>query len=814
MPLKRSTQAMMVAVGMLILLFLCSLLIERTVGPGSNSVPVNRAYGQEQVLHEFAAGELGLSPPQEEVLTLGPQAVFATSNAVFVLDSLNQRVLQIDRKQPVLTSTTIAITGFFHDLVVRNDRFYLLDLADNAVQVVNNRGQVDETYPFSSIQAQAISGVAVTSASEVRLQVRRERELPLVPQSFIDTYGPAAQIQVDQAGLSVLPATGTSLRTTIERASAGEAALNIVSMAGQPLRRLTLQSQYHIGTMQLLQIDSLDRAYVLVEVLLPQVPAFVVATSIYRFEPDGSVSGIAAIPTESVSFLPQRYVSVSPDGEVYFLRVQGQAADVINLAFQPPDNYQPDLEERWAALQADPPPPANTEPIPFAAQVPDDEIGAVRSNITRAEIMANANAYLYANWVLGDVNYAAGNLSCDDTQWALPGYLADRRGETIAEVAYQWGGYSRVDQFLAGIAAGRLAGDACTCNDPARNYCLNYTRAVGVDCSGFVSRVWETGRYTTRNLNQISRPINWDNLKPGDVVNWPGSHVMLFNAFGNGGLHGPEAASDCNWRVCYAFRSYAHLNGRYTPLRYENVQEVTPTPTPPRATPTPQPQPEAPYNLEIIAGQNQLQPGESTLISAILRDAVGRPLETSRRITFTASLGSLTPTSANTDANFFATVTYQAPEAAAMVLITATSGIYSDVLQLEVGQLQSLTPRRPSNPSPAHEQINVSSAGLRFSWQSGNADSNPVTYTFTLSPADVAFSGENRVETFVSQARMVQLPLTLDLRPNQDYRWHITATYQKQNIGGPVWTFRTAGTNRIYLPLLLRQVSGNGNLVF
>jgi hypothetical protein len=40
---------------------------------------------------------------------------------------------------------------------------------------------------------------------------------------------------------------------------------------------------------------------------------------------------------------------------------------------------------------------------------------------------------------------------------------------------------------------------------------------------------WEANEsYTTSTLDEISHGIKWDELKPGDAVNRPGKHVVLF----------------------------------------------------------------------------------------------------------------------------------------------------------------------------------------------------------------------------------------------------------------------------------------------
>ena len=54
--------------------------------------------------------------------------------------------------------------------------------------------------------------------------------------------------------------------------------------------------------------------------------------------------------------------------------------------------------------------------------------------------------------------------------------------------------------------------------------------AVGIDCSGFVSRCWALPKkYSTSSLASISRPLkSAGDLLPADVMNTEAGHVLLF----------------------------------------------------------------------------------------------------------------------------------------------------------------------------------------------------------------------------------------------------------------------------------------------
>ncbi|RLV49890.1 hypothetical protein D9V37_08375 [Nocardioides mangrovicus] len=64
-----------------------------------------------------------------------------------------------------------------------------------------------------------------------------------------------------------------------------------------------------------------------------------------------------------------------------------------------------------------------------------------------------------------------------------------------------------------------------------------YTNSYGryrTDCSGFVSMMWGlSSSYTTRTIPSITTVITKDQLRSGDVLNSPGYHVVLFDAWAN-----------------------------------------------------------------------------------------------------------------------------------------------------------------------------------------------------------------------------------------------------------------------------------------
>lgn len=58
----------------------------------------------------------------------------------------------------------------------------------------------------------------------------------------------------------------------------------------------------------------------------------------------------------------------------------------------------------------------------------------------------------------------------------------------------------------------------------------------GNDCSCFVTYAWDYNmktKYGTSTLQQITRKISYNDLQPGDIINKPGNHVVMFVKWAN-----------------------------------------------------------------------------------------------------------------------------------------------------------------------------------------------------------------------------------------------------------------------------------------
>lgn len=182
--------------------------------------------------------------------------------------------------------------------------------------------------------------------------------------------------------------------------------------------------------------------------------------------------------------------------------------------------------------------------------------GPVRA-VSRSEALVRARTYAEHPWHCGPDNLAA---SCS------PAYGSVYQTGDYVGLPYDWGGYVTLHEFDLGIADGLGAGSY---PDDGVLGCT-----VGHDCSGFVSRVWKTGHYSTSTMDNISHVISASDVEPADAFNIPGYHIKLFELQqANGDPRFVEAAG-YNVHVTF-WDSWSSING-YTPIRFDSITDANP----------------------------------------------------------------------------------------------------------------------------------------------------------------------------------------------------------------------------------------------
>jgi hypothetical protein len=544
----------------------------RTVMLGWAASFAGAATAADIVVRQFSNGStattVGIAAAGEDVELSGPQALTSDAEGnLFVLDQINGRILRFNPKQPAGDPGILKMPADVqaNDLVVRKSDILVWDgsirtlraadapstrgIDDTAVQLeeVVTR-DVDDQFAvsaFAQMGSQPPGSAADLLDQNTRAAVVRKTRQP--DRQYIASRGKGSVIA------DVIPGKGdSSVRIEIQTMESNET-----------IGQLSLRVLNKLGTVEFLEIDNSDRFYVLGE----NVPESgrQASTFVARYAPNGKLEGIYELPLENTP-LTRRFVTISGDGDVYFLRTKDDSVEVVGVGFRPLRNASViDLRlPRTAARNK------NSPDGKFDGKF--DAVAAVRPS-NRQQTIETAFAFEGVQWKLTPANYGPE----PDTACAgfdrirRPWYLQGKVNQEVRGVPYCWGCHGSLANFRQRVEAGTMAGNVCTRNAPRAD-------VAGVDCSAFVSAAWGLSvHYTTAAIPAIAKTVEnpWD-LKPGDALNKPGSHVMLFLRFT------PDRKAEvmesstggCNGRVCRNVYPLAALLERgYVPVRFRALAE-------------------------------------------------------------------------------------------------------------------------------------------------------------------------------------------------------------------------------------------------
>ncbi len=283
----------------------------------------------------------------------------------------------------------------------------------------------------------------------------------------------------------------------------------------------------NLGYAECLGEDHTDLMYILAETYVQDVP-LIVERFICVVGLDGDVRSVIRVPVGNQMTLLKEFV-LDPTGILYHLfatedslmlfQWSGLNERQFDTLRYPEDLY--DLPHRNYLL------PAGDDPMQGTAD-PAVTWGS------RAQALDLAERYVYCTYEISPANLAPqGVIAPDGRHVTTPGWLVVGMN---AHVPYKFGGFSTLEQFRTGLLNGLYAGDVDMATPSAY--------AVGVDCSGFVSRCWGlSSHYGTARIPEISTAYtSWDQILPGDAMNMAGWHVRLFiERTPNGGFLAAEA---------------------------------------------------------------------------------------------------------------------------------------------------------------------------------------------------------------------------------------------------------------------------------
>lgn len=111
------------------------------------------------------------------------------------------------------------------------------------------------------------------------------------------------------------------------------------------------------------------------------------------------------------------------------------------------------------------------------------------------------------------------------------------------------------------------------------------------DCSGYVTMAWHTSanHWYTGSLGQISSNISKANLKPGDILNYPEAHTVIFKSWANRDhtrinyySFGSTPVKLRTGVPLYSGEIDGRGAGNYIAMRYDKIKDTAPQPEEPR----------------------------------------------------------------------------------------------------------------------------------------------------------------------------------------------------------------------------------------
>ncbi|MBR0843367.1 hypothetical protein JQ607_24485 [Bradyrhizobium liaoningense] len=524
---------------------------------------VTGAHADDTVVRSFAGGSaasmVGIVPASQDVELAGPQALTVDGQGnLFVLDQVNRRILQFDPKQPNSDPDVLKMPRDVQptDLVVHNDDIMVWDGGVRTLKAVP--GQSTRGLGGDEIQLEEVSSRGADDQVAVSAFAQMGSQAP----------GSAADLLDQNTRAAIVKTTRQPDRQYVASRSKGSVIADIIPDKGNASVRVEIQTMVtnetigqlglrvrnQLGTVEFLEIDNSDRFYVLAEDIPPSGKN--ASTFVARYAANGRLEGIYELPLENTP-LTRRFVTVSGDGDVYFLRTNPDGIEVVAVGFRPLGNVSA-IDVRPSRTAAAPAPQPDVKFNATAAVRPSN----------RQQAIETAFAFEGVQWKLTQANYGSDpDSQCSGfSRIRRPWYLQGKVNQEVRGVPYCWGCHGSLANFRQRIESGTLAGNVCTRNAPRPD-------VAGVDCSAFVSAAWGLSvHYTTAAIPAIAAPVAnpWD-LRPGDALNKPGSHVMLFLRFT------PDRKAEvmesstggCNGRVCRNVYPLASLLARgYAPVRF------------------------------------------------------------------------------------------------------------------------------------------------------------------------------------------------------------------------------------------------------
>ncbi|MDP3149321.1 MAG: T9SS type A sorting domain-containing protein [Ignavibacteria bacterium] len=321
-------------------------------------------------------------------------------------------------------------------------------------------------------------------------------------------------------------------------------------------RETLLNFPSNLACADFIGIDAAGNSYLLIETYVTQIPLSV-KREVYTLSKEGTVLSKLELPSTNFIYTIKD-LQIDAAGNLYHLYSDENGIKIFKWSglanheeteVHYPSEFVKNLLNKNRKMMEEPKHERND---------------AVYVSVSRATAVRIGESYALHQYKCSSANLSPQNVTGPDGDivrtpaWLLVG--------SNARIPYRWGGFNTLAEYDAGLSNGKYAGDINTSG--VSSY------AVGVDCSGFVSRCWQLSyQSSTREMPAITTQYaNWDLLKPGDAILIPG-HVRLFiNRTPNGYFRVVESSAR-GWDVSYWTYSASSL-ASYVPTCYNNMESA------------------------------------------------------------------------------------------------------------------------------------------------------------------------------------------------------------------------------------------------
>ncbi len=322
--------------------------------------------------------------------------------------------------------------------------------------------------------------------------------------------------------------------------------------------RFILSFPSNLACADLIGIDKMGNYFLLAEKYITEIPLNI-EREVYTISKDGEILSQLVLP--NIKYLYTiKDLQIDEDGNLYHLLSHKGKVQIVkwkNLTAKSQNKYYYSNEFNYK--------------LHFNKLTPTDEAEtqalsvnkSIVSKASRTKALQIAETYVLHQYECKQNNLAMSDVTAPDgdivrtPNWLIIG--------SNARIPYKWGGFNTISQFDAGLAIGKYAGDIVTSG--VSSY------ALGVDCSGYVSRCWQLSYHSsTADMPGITTQYSsWENLKPGDAIHKVG-HVRLFIKRNSNGTFKVAEAAGRNWDVSYWSFSASDLV-TYTPRYYNEMED-------------------------------------------------------------------------------------------------------------------------------------------------------------------------------------------------------------------------------------------------